>query len=153
VKALKHIAGVVLASVGVTLLLAAVMAVSEPDPEVSPWIAGAVLLALSLVPLGGASFLLWKEVKAPPKPCPKCGGTEQQPAGVLQKSHSLWLFHLCGWLVSSLWGASRKKRVRCTQCEALYMTDTRGTRVAGIILWVPLLLMVSGVIAEWFKKR
>ena len=151
-KALKHIAGVLLATLGIAFVLAAVAAVSEPDPELSPWILGGVLFALSLVPLGGAFVLLWKTVKAPPKACPQCGSAEQQPAGVLQRFHSLKVLLLCGWLIASLWGASREKQVRCAQCGMLYMTDTRGTRIAGIILWVVLLLMVSGVISQWFKR-
>jgi hypothetical protein len=152
-RALKHTAGVLLATVGVLFVLAAAMSVSEPDPEVPTWMVAGLLLVLGLIPLGGALALLWAAVTAPIRLCPQCGGSGQRPAGVLRKTNSLWLLHLCGWLFASLWGASRDKQVRCAQCETLYTTDTRGTRIAGILLWVLLLLVVSGVIAEIWKRH
>lgn len=112
-----------------------------------------MLLVLGLVPLGGAVALLWSGITAPIKLCPQCGGSTPRPVGILRRSNSLWLLHLCGWLFSSLWGASRDKQVQCTQCETSYMTDTRGTRIAGILLWVLLLLVVSGVIAGTVKRH
>ena len=152
-RALRHTGGILLATVGVILLLAAGMSISEPDPEVPAWMVAGILLGVALIPLSGAVALLWAPVTAPIRLCPQCGSPERGPAGELRKSGSLWLLHLCGWLFSSLWGASRDKQVRCTQCETLYMTDTRGTRIAGILLWVLVLLVVSGVIAEGLKRH
>ena len=118
------------------------------------WIVTAYSLAFgSLLLLGGAFFLLRATLIAPSRVCPQCGGTERQAAGVLRRSQNLWLLHLGGWLVASLWGASRQQQVRCCQCETLYFTDTRATRIAGVLLWVFLLLILLGVLAETLKTR
>src|SRR6185436_14906914 len=141
-RVLKHIAGILLATVGVMFVLGAVVSVFNPDREVPLWMVGVMFLVLGLLPLAGAFALLRATVTAPGRPCPQCGDTERQPAGVLRTSHKPWLFHFGGWLFASLWGASREQQVRCAQCETLYMTDTRGTRIAGVLLWVFLLLVV-----------
>ncbi len=133
-------------------VLGAVVSVFEPDPDVPLWMAGVVFLVLGLLPLGGAFALLRVTFTAPTKSCPQCGGTERQAAGVLQRYHNPWLLHFGGWLFASLWGASREQQVRCTQCETLYMTDTRGTRIAGVLLWVFLLLVAFGAIIEQFER-
>ena len=100
-----------------------------------------------------AFFLLKTTVTAPAKQCPQCGGTDRKPAGILRKTHNPWVWHLAGGLFASLWGASREQQVRCAQCDTLYLTDTRGTRIAGVALWVFILLIVFGVIAEQFEGR
>lgn len=153
IRALKHTAGILLATVGVMFLMATAFSISEPEPDVPTWMLAGALLVVGLIPLGGAVALLWPAVRAKSKPCPQCGGSERQAAGVLRRSNSLWLFYFCGWLFSSLWGASREKQVRCAQCETLYMTDTRGTRIAGIVFWVLLLLVLSGMVAEALKRH
>jgi hypothetical protein len=147
-RALKHIAGILLATVGVMFVLGAAASVLDPDPEIPLWMVGMVFLVLGLLPLGGAFALLRVAITAPSRSCPKCGGTERQPAGVLRTSHNPWLFHFGGWLFASLWGSSREQQVRCDQCATLYMTATRGTRIAGILLWILLLLVLIGVIAQ-----
>ena len=152
-RALKHIAGIHLATVGVMFVLGAVVSVLDPDPEIPLWMVGLMFLVLGLLPLGGAFALLRVAITAPSRPCPQCGGTERQPAGVLWTSHNPWLFHLGGWLFASLWGSSREQQVRCAQCETLYMTDTRGTRIAGVLLCVFFLLVVVGVIVQHFEGR
>lgn len=152
-RALKHIAGILLAGVGVMFVLGTVISVFDPDPEVPLWMVGVMFLVLGLLPLAGAFALLKTAVIAPSRSCPKCRGTERQPAGVLRTSHNPWLFHFGGWLFASLWGLSREQQVRCAQCETLYMTDTRGTRIAGVLLWVFVLLVVFGVIVQQFEGR
>ena len=152
-KALKHIAGILLATVGVMFALGAVLHVFDPDPEIPLWMIGVMFVVLGLLPLGGAFALLRTTLTAPSRSCPQCGGRERQPAGVLRTSHNPWLFHFGGWLFAGLWGASREQQVRCAQCETLYLTDTRGTRIAGVLLWVFLLLVVGGVIVQMFEGR
>ena len=152
-RALKHIAGILLAAVGVLFSLGAGVHVFDPDPEVPLWMAGVMFVVLGLVPFGGAFALLRATFTAPSRPCPQCGGTERQAAGVLRSSHNPWLFHFGGWLFASLWGASREHQVRCVQCDRLYMTDTRGTRITGVLLWVFIVLVVFGVIVQQFEGR
>ena len=150
-KRLKHIAGILLAVIGVMFILGAVVHVFDPDPEVPLWMVGVMFGILGLLPLGGAFSLLRATLTAPSKPCPQCGGAQRQPAGVLRKSHNRWLFHFGGWLLASLWGASREQQVRCTDCDTLYLTETRGTRIAGVLLWVVLLLWLFGIIVQQFE--
>jgi len=150
-KALKHVAGVLLATFGITLILGMVALIFDPDPDIPPWLVVVMILLFGLLPLRGAFVLLRRTLMAPSRACPQCGGTERQAAGVLRRSHSLWAFHFWGWFVASLWGASRAQQVKCCGCETLYLTDTRATRIAGVLLWVFLLLMLLGVLAEVFK--
>src|SRR6185369_9143716 len=126
-QALKHIAGILFATVGVMFVLGAVLQVCEPDPEFPLWMVGVLFVVLGLIPLGGAFALLRSTFTSPSRSCPQCGGRERQAAGVLRRSHNPWLLHLGGWLFASLWGASRGQQVRCGQCETLYLTDTRAT--------------------------
>ena len=151
-KALKHIAGIILAAFGIALTLGAVADALAKESETPLWMSVLVIVVLGLLPLTGAVTLLRKSaMEVPPSHCPKCGGTEQAPAGVLASSRSIWLMHFGGWLLASLWGASRQQQVRCLQCETLYFTETRGTRLSGILLWVFLLLMLLGTIAQHFS--
>lgn len=152
-RTLKHIAGIILATVGVMFVLSAVVCVFAPDPEVPMWMLGVMFVVLGLLPLGGAFALLRATVAAPGRSCPQCGGTERQPAAVLRSTRNLWLLHFGGWLLASLWGASREEQVRCAQCDTLYMTHTRATRIAGVLLWVFLLLVVFGAILQQFHER
>lgn len=152
-RVLKHIAGILLAAIGVLFVLSTVANAFAPEPGMPLWIAGVMFVVLGLLPLGGAFSLLRATVGAPSRPCPQCGGTERQAAGILRRSHNRWLFHLGGWLFASLWGASREQQVRCTQCDTLYLTQTRATRIAGVLLWVLLVLMMFGVIIEQFEGR
>lgn len=107
-----------------------------------------MLVVSGLLPLAGAFALLRATFTVPGKPCPQCGGTERQAAGVLRKSYNPWLFHFCGWLFAALWGARREQQVRCVQCDRLYMIETRGTRIAGVLVWVFVLLMLAVVLVE-----
>ncbi len=152
-RSLKHIAGILLATVGVMFGLGAVIHVFDPNPEVPLWMIGGIFIVLGLVPLAGAFCLLRATFTAPSRSCPQCGGTERKAAGVLRRSHNPWLFHFGGWLFASLWGASREQQVRCVQCDHLYMTDTKLTRIAGVLLWVFLLLMVTVVLVQQLEAQ
>ena len=147
-KSLKHVAGILLATIGVLFVLGAVSDVFRPDPEVPLWVVGIMFVVLGLLPLAGAFALLRATVMSPGKPCPQCGATERHDAGVLRRSQNLWLLHFVGWYLTSLWGASRERQVRCAKCDTLYLTDTRGTRIAGVVLWVFLLLILLGLFAQ-----
>jgi peptidoglycan/LPS O-acetylase OafA/YrhL len=145
---LKHIAGILLAAIGVLFALGAIAHFFDPEPDIPFWMSGIMLVVLGLFPLVGAFALLRTTVLRPSKPCPQCGGKDHQAAGILRHSHNPWLFHFGGWLFASLWGASRERQVRCVQCDKLYFTETRGTRIAGVCLWVFLLLLVIAAIVE-----
>jgi hypothetical protein len=116
------------------------------------WVTGILFFVLGALPLAGAFALLRATLTAPSRPCPQCGGTQRHAAGVLRHSHSLWLWHVGGWLFASLWGASREQQVRCIQCDTLYLTDTRATRIAGVLLWIFLLLCALGIIVQLFEN-
>jgi hypothetical protein len=153
-KTLKHIGGILLATVGVMFVLGAITAAFDRDPEMLWWMVAIMFVVLGLLPLAGAVVLLRRRAtELPSAHCPQCGGTERAPAGVLTRSHNPWLYHFGGWLFASLWGASRQQQVRCLHCDSLYLTETKGTRIAGICLWVFMLLLLLSTIASYFEKR
>src|SRR2546425_8617921 len=80
--------------------------------------------------------------------CPKCGGKEVQPAGVLRRHVNPWVFFLGGWLLSLLWSGSRKEEVRCVQCETVFQRPTRASRVAWQLLILFIVLILLGLWAE-----
>jgi len=132
-------------------VLSALVGLLDRDSRVFPWAFAAMLVLLGLTALGGSLLLLWPSVCAPSRACPQCGSPERANAGVLRRTNNLWLSHLGGWLIGSLWGASRERQVRCIQCDALYLTATRGTRIAGVLLWVFLLMSLIGAAIDYFK--
>ena len=153
-KRLKYISGILLATFGVVFLLGSIAAALDRDAETPSWMIAVMFVGLGLTPLAGAVLLLQDSATAlPPAQCPKCGSNEHAPAGVLTRSRNIWILHSGGWLAHTLWGASREQQVRCVRCNALYFTATRGTRIAGIVLWVFLLLLLLGIIAELLEKR
>ena len=152
-KALKHIGGILLATIGVLFVLGTIAQAFDKESEIPGWLITVMFFVLGLLPLAGAVALLRGAAELPTAQCPKCGGAEHAPAGVLTTRNNPWLFHFGGWLLASLWGASRQQQVRCVQCESLYFTQTRGGRIAGICLWVFLLLVLFGCIASFFEKR
>ena len=80
--------------------------------------------------------------------CPKCGGKEVQPAGVLRRHVNLWVFFFGNWLLSLLWSSSRKEEVRCVQCETVFQRPTRASRVTLVLLILFILLILLGLWAE-----
>ena len=39
------------------------------------------------------------------------------------------------------------------KCESLYMSDTRGTRIAAVLLWVFILVVLFGLVAEQLNQQ
>ncbi len=152
-KALKHIAGILLATIGAGFVLGCIDVLLDRNSEIQGWGVAAMFIVFALLPLAGAVALLRRRVtELPPARCPTCGGGERAAAGVLKRAYNFWLMHFAGWLFASLWGASREQQVRCIQCDTLYFTETRGTRTAGIMVWVLILLVLLEAIAELFEK-
>jgi hypothetical protein len=149
-NALRHIAGILLATVGVTFVIGAVAHFLQPDPEVSTGAAFVMLCGLGLLPLGGACYLLRPSLTKATKPCPTCGSVERKLAVALRATHNPLLWLVGGWLFASLWGASRQEQVQCVQCGSLYFADTSGSRIAGVLLWIFVLMVALGIIAHQF---
>jgi hypothetical protein len=85
--------------------------------------------------------------------CPKCGGKEVQPAGVLRCHVNPWVFYFGGWLFSLLWTGSRKEQVRCVQCETVFQRPTRASRIAWVLLILVILLVLLELWAEPFGPQ
>ena len=152
-KALKHLAGILLAAIGVMACLGAVVDALDKRSDTPWWLSAGILVVLGLLPLAGAVALLRRSATdIPPRQCPRCGGTEHAPAGLLRSARNVWMLYVGGWLLGSLWGASREPQVRCVACDALYFTETRGTRIAGILLWVVFLLVLFAALAEHWEE-
>ena len=147
-KIVKHIAGILLAAVGVLFTLGSALLILEPDPEVPLWGLGPMVAVFGVIPLLGSFALLWRTLTAPGKACPQCGGRRGRAPVSLTARRNWLLSFLTGWLLASLWGASRQQQVQCLQCESVYVTDTRGSRIAGVLLWVFVAILAFGVIAE-----
>ena len=143
-KILKHIAGILLATVGVMFSLGGIERLLHPGKDEPLWLIGVMIAVLGLLPLAGAFALLRATLTTPSRPCPQCGGKERRPAGILRSSRNPWISHLGGWLFGAVWGASRERQVRCAQCDTLYLTHTRGTRIAGVLVWIFILLILFG---------
>ncbi len=152
VKALKYLAGITLATIGVVFTVGPVVDAFNPQSEWYWWMNAGMFVVLGLLPLAGAVALLKRgATEIPPRRCPRCGSPEQAPAGVLRRS-GFWV-HLLIWPLGLLWRTSRRQQVRCLQCDELYFTETRGVRIACILLWVFLLLLLLGAIAEHLQER
>ena len=76
--------------------------------------------------------------------CPKCGGTEVQPADVLTRHFNVWFFLLGGWFFSLLCGLARSEKLRCVRCDAIFQHTTRSIVAARILIVVLVLLAVLG---------
>ncbi len=145
---MKHVVGLLLCAFGALCLLGALGQFIQPDPELPFWMVEAVLLVFGTISLGGAYFFLRAKLVLPTKPCPQCGETESEAAGVLIRNANPWIYHFGGWLMAALWGASREQQVRCIKCETLYFTQTKASRIAGICLWVFILVIAFAGIIE-----
>src|SRR5438034_11705048 len=80
--------------------------------------------------------------------CPKCGGREVQPSGVLKRHVNPWVFYFGGWLLSLLWSGSRKEEVRCVECDTIFQRSTRASTIARVLLIIVVLLMLLALWAE-----
>lgn len=153
-KILKHIIGLLLATFSVVFLLGGLSSFGSREPEELSWPMVALLLVMGLLFLAGAIVLLRQRAnEIPASACPRCGGTQSAPAGLLVRTRHYWLHQFGGWLLASLWGASRQQQVRCVQCDTLYFKETRGTRIAGICLWVLFLLLLLAVLAGYLGEE
>jgi hypothetical protein len=74
--------------------------------------------------------------------CPKCGGKDVQPAGVLRRHVNPWAFYFGGWLFSLLWSGSRKEEVRCVGCDTVFQRSTRASKIARVLLILFILLIL-----------
>jgi len=152
-NALRHICGLVITAIGCLLLLGVLVALMDPTIELPLSQTTVMLVCMGILPTIGGVRLLRRSFVAPKlRCCPECGCAERAAAGLLQKRHSVWLTRLGGILLSGLWAASREQQVRCIECDHLYFTETRGSRIAAACLWVFVLLwffsVVIGMIPE-----
>lgn len=142
-KAIRHFAGILLGAVGLLFFLGSLDMIFGSQQEVAWWIGVCVLVAAGVVPLAISGALLKPSVLTLRQPkCPSCESSDHAPAGLLVKRTSFWARHLGGWLLASLWGASREQQVRCTRCDTLYFTQTRGSRIAGAVFWIVVLMIL-----------
>src|SRR5260370_21019551 len=77
--------------------------------------------------------------------CPKCGGRDGQPAGVLRRHVNLWAFYFGGLLFSLLWSGSRKQEVRLVGCDTVFQRSTRASKIARVLLILLILLVLLGI--------
>lgn len=152
-RVIRHIAGLLVGTFGALFLLGALSLILDRDHDAPVWMTCLMFFSLGVLPLLGAFALLKPTLIPPERSCPRCSSLQRQPAGVLLRTHNPWIFHFGGWLFSSLWGASREQQVRCTECDKLYMIETKGTRIAGAILWIFFLLVIVNVLYQQFFGR
>ena len=140
VNALRHFAGLLMGAVGMLFLIGFLFELMEPQTGLVPWQVLLLLITLGGFPFLCAAALLKRSVLSVRHcPCPTCASEERAPAGLLVNTRSWWAWQFGGWLLAMLWGASRERQVRCMQCDTLYFTQTRGTRIAGALLWIVVL--------------
>ena len=56
--------------------------------------------------------------------------------------------HFGGLIVSTLFSASRKQRMRCLDCGEFYLITTKSSRIALIVLVIVLGLIVLGILLD-----
>jgi hypothetical protein len=151
VKILKHLAGIFLATVGLAMALGSCTLAFQEDEDIPLWgLVIILLLGLSAM-LGAVALLKRRANDLPSRTCPKCGSQDKARAGIVGTGNILYVVaYFLIWLfpLSLLWGASRKQQVRCVNCDTLYLIETRGTRIAGIVFWVLVLLFILGRLGQ-----
>jgi hypothetical protein len=148
-KTLRHLGGILLGSIALLFGVGFLWATFDPQPDLPRW--KALLFALTLGGLPGlcAAGLLKSSITVVrQRCCPGCGSDEQAPAGLMLKRSNWWAREFGGVILASLWGASREKQVRCVRCDHLYFTETRGTRIAGILLWMVVLWFIIAEVID-----
>jgi DNA-directed RNA polymerase subunit RPC12/RpoP len=80
--------------------------------------------------------------------CPQCGSLKNQPAISLQSSVNPLAMHFGGLIVSTLFSASRQQRMRCLDCGKFYLTTTKSSRVALIVLVIVLGLIALSIVLD-----
>ena|SRR5687768_7157645 len=123
----------------------------QRDQSISRWEL-VIVFVLGLLAMFGAVALLKRRTHdLPERSCPKCGSSDKAPAGVIGTGNMLYVItYFLIWLfpLSLLWGASRKHQVRCVSCDTLYLIETRGTRIAGVVFWIVVLLFILGRVGQ-----
>jgi len=78
--------------------------------------------------------------------CPKCGSPRRERADALRaKPNVLWVI-LVGWIYLVIRFAFVKREVKCADCGEYYRVRTVGSMVALVVL----VILVAGVVAEYF---
>jgi len=147
-KTLRHLGGILLGAVGLLFFFSSLGQILAPT-EMSRWNALLFFVTLGCLPILCAAALLKRSVMSVHyRCCPECGSADRAPAGMMLKRGNWWVYQFGGWIIASLWGASRENQVRCVRCDTLYFTETRGTRIAGIILWIVVLFFVIAEVLD-----
>jgi hypothetical protein len=77
--------------------------------------------------------------KTPKKiaPCPTCGATDgYMPTVELRGSFSWLIFFMGGILAVVFRNAGRRKKVRCTKCDATFFIHPPLSRISVVIFWL-----------------
>jgi hypothetical protein len=92
VKVLRHLSGLILATIGLVMALGSATMFVQQDPEVPFW-GLAVMFSMGLLAIFGAIALLKRrQDEIPPRNCPKCGAEDPAPAGIVGGGNILYLF-------------------------------------------------------------
>jgi len=153
-KALRHLVGILLGSAALLLLLTGIGAVSNQQLN-APWWMGGMYLCFGFASLVGSLVLLRRTLfGAPARQCPQCGNTDYRVPALSRARRQGWLIDWLGkHLLGSLWGASREQKVLCAACQTPYFTHTRGSRIAGVLLWVFLFFVLFGQLASKIQMQ
>jgi hypothetical protein len=89
-------------------------------------------------------------MSATPLSCPKCGSSELRVARPFKSHVNPLVFIFGGFLLSVLWSGSRKREMRCSQCDFVFEQSTRSSRIISSLLLSLILLIVLGALAEIF---
>jgi hypothetical protein len=144
--AIRHVFGILVATLGTLVFLAGVFGGLDQKGDV-PWWGLALIAFVGVVLLWSAWLLLRKTVATRTRPCPNCRGQTWVTAGLLRRKSRSWIMRNAGgWILECLWGASREQQVRCAQCDTLYFTETKSTRWWGVALWIFLLMLALGAL-------
>ena len=131
---------------GLLFLIGFLFELMEPETDLPRWTSALLMITLGFFPLLCSGALLKKSVfNVRHRPCPACASEQRAPAGFLVRNRIWWAWYFGGWLLGMLWGASREQQVRCLQCDTLYFTQTRSTRITGALLWMVIIWIFFSV--------
>jgi hypothetical protein len=116
-----------------------------PPPPLPPWPIGQEVAQPGLNRHGTGVPGRFDGKSTPAGCCPACGAWDNYREVVQLRSSFNWLVFLAGGLWALLFfNASRKTRVQCNQCEALFDIRKPFSGVSKVIFW----LLISPVIAS-----
>ncbi len=79
--------------------------------------------------------------------CPACGAVDDYAPTVELRGSFNWLVFLAGGLFAVLFrNASRRRKVRCNQCEALFDIRTPLSNVSLVFFWLLMCPTIIGLI-------